>query len=249
MSNILIQYDWNNHKEMSQKKLTNMFMKLSLSDKKKVYKVLSDKRKVVLRKGYDKWKKEQDIERIESLKQLVSIPFGDLLDISDLITENEIILTLGILLFEKGTSLRFENRYTSNHKNERESFENIKEKFIKFYFIMKIRKREYDIMNNEDELMNQLLNIEYIPNTLSGHVKYRKKEWLQCYIYIGVGKERAERITRALAKRLKTIESYEGEKFVTSVRNRILWEHKISDELKEKAENYYKEITNNINIK
>ncbi len=93
MSNIERQYDWNNHKEMSQTRLTDEFVKLSLADKLTVYRTLGGRRAIILRKGYDKWKQLEEKDAFVQGKRDALYPFLKDIDISDIKSDYEFRLT------------------------------------------------------------------------------------------------------------------------------------------------------------
>lgn len=226
MSNILIQYDWNNHKEVNQKKLTDMFMELCLSDRKKVYRILSNRRKLILRKGYEKWKIEQSKAILEKNKLFSTAPLGELLDLSDIKTHNEINLTLGIILNDGG--IGYYDQKSSNYHKEFESFKKTKSKMITFYETMWLRKNS-SLVPDEHDFYVQLKKLEYIPPTTLAEIFREKKEkYIKCYIHIGVGKERAERLSAALVKRVKKINEYDGDILLATKKAYSEWRQRIN---------------------
>lgn len=207
MNNIVRQYDWNNHKEINQKKLTNLFVKLKLADKLAVYRVLSDRRRLILRKGYEKWRQVQDREDFEKDKLFLLKPFIEDIDISDIKTGEELDLTIAMLLM---TDYRAYIDYnTSNLSKEEESFERTKEKMIGWIGSIGMRNNptaryQVDLENTiEHNLMLELEKLKYVaPTTLIQYRKIETSKWKECYIHIGVGEERAKRLAMGIGKQI-----------------------------------------------
>jgi len=207
MNNILIQHDWNNHKEMSQKKLVEGFIKLSLSNKIKVYRILSDRRKLILRKGYGQWKKAQNIMNWEENKLDYLRPLKEDIEMSDIKTDIELDLTVAILLTVDQRA--YVDYDTSNLSKEEESFELAREKMIGWIGSIAMRNNptaryQSDIENTfEINLIAELEKLKYIvPTTLTKHKKAEMTKWKEWYQHIGVGKERANRLVAGLGKQI-----------------------------------------------
>jgi hypothetical protein len=222
MSDILLQYSWNNHKELPQEKFINEFLKISLIDKLKVYRVLSDRRKVLLRKGYNKWKILEDKKVFDVNRKYVLSPLASYINMEEFKTDEEILLTLGILITD-ATVGDFYDKSSPNHNIEQDSFEKLKEKMIAMYELMHLRGKGY-LPHKEDDFYVRLKEIAYIPqSTLSEMITRKKNKWLKCYLYIGIGKGRAERIVGALAKRSKILSNRSDYALLESNKKYLNW--------------------------
>ncbi len=207
MSNILIQYDWNNHKELNQQKLTEEFIKLSLSNKIKVYRILSNRRKTILRKGYDRWKKIQNEMNWEENKLDYLRLLKEDMEMSDIKTDLELDLTVAILLtLDHRAYIDYD---TSNLSKEEESFERAKEKMIGWIGSIGMRNnptaRYQDDLEDtiEHKLVLELEKLKYVaPTTLTKHKNTEMAKWKEWYQHIGVGKERANRLVAGLGKQI-----------------------------------------------
>ncbi len=211
-------FGWNNHIEVNRDKLLEEFMKLDFSDKLKVYRILKEARRKLLRKTYDKWiiQKAKDKEREEI--DFMVYPLGDYR--YNVKSRDEALLTLSILL--RTHPLTSEKLSANNDKKEG-SFNDTKRKMLEL--IADISPRYTGGFGlAPDEVYEALYNLEYIaPQSHTKRDAGFKEKWSSYYKAIGVGKDRRENIIDA-------IQTFEIPK-----KDWDKWYSKISDELEFEA--------------
>ena len=201
MNNILRQYDWNNHKALSKKELGKLFIELSLSDKIKIYKHLKPMRRQLVKK---EWEAKRIREKEIKLKELIEISseliFEDVYD-TEIKSEEEALLTIGIILFDK-EDFQVPDEPSSNYGTEEESFHKSLDKT--YALIHKMFYRKYnEIPDEKVAFMDELYNFEYVPPLTENELwENRRKKWHLLYQAIGMGVNRADIITRALKKQI-----------------------------------------------
>ncbi len=210
MFNITQKLEWNNHKDMNSLRLINEFMKLTLTDRVKVYKFLSEKRRRLLRKSYDGWKKKNDEKNLRLEIELLTKSLSDFIDINEIKTYDEALLTFAIMAYCSDITHYGYEKNPNQHK-EKDSFERSKNKMI--VWLQELDKRLDDEIEflGYDNLIIELKQVNYIePKTKNEYFKIQKELWKRLYKHINVGKERGELIVKALAKRIQYIDSLAG---------------------------------------
>ncbi len=222
MSNILFGHEWNNHKEISQTRLVELFLDLSPDRQKEVYKSLTSKRKLVLEKGYEKLRIQISKDLFERNIKHTLKPLDNFLDIKNIKTSDELLLTLGILIYDSSIN-HYQDKENSNSNIEPDSFNNTKEKMLTLIETLELRKRG-GLPAKKDTLYSMLSELEYIaPTTSKQMIARKKKEWGEYYNFIGVGEIRTNEIVNALIERVKQTENNNIEDYKMFTVKQIEW--------------------------
>ncbi len=195
MGDILRQYDWNNHKEMPQERLIDTFMKLPFVDQLRVYRTLKPRRKLLLRKAYDEFKKEKEKESIRKKISLLIEPINKYLSNDTIKTYDEALLILGILI---GNNPDLSQKLDDNNDKEEGSFNGTKKKMLELLKLLEPRYRG-GFGDSPMDVYNILDSLEYIPaySSAKQDVDFKNK-WVEYFMVLGTGEKRRAQIIKAI---------------------------------------------------
>ncbi len=203
--NITNSYKWNNTRELNNKKLLEVFTNESISNKIKIWKLLNNSRRNVLRKLWDDcvFKRNlrlflEDVCRI--LKPLEGyIQLDRDVTRSDIKNEYEfwivrgIAMDVGIIPLTEDSAIDIEN--------DMKKFNKAKQTVIDYLKEFKIREFGMFADFHDDELIKQLEDKKYKrPQTKKQWELKVRNEYLQIMSEIGIGKKRANSIINGIEK-------------------------------------------------
>ncbi len=221
----LNKFNWNNHKEVNKDKLLEEFMKLDFINRLKVYRILKEARRKLLRKTYNEWIIQKAVDKEREEIDFMVYPLGT--DIDNIGTRNEALLTLSILL---GNHPLMSEQLSANNDKKEGSFNNTKRKMLELIAeIIPRYKGGFGVA--PDEVYEALYNLEYIsPQSHNQRNVGFKEKWNSYYKAIEVSKDKRTNIIAALQQpKLSQAEWDE-------------WYSKISDELELEAFTFQEKI-------
>lgn len=253
MGDILVQYDWNNHKVMNGERLYNLFCKASLSDKAKVYRALKPKRRKLLKKVWSNQRNQREnTEKKKRFQELVSnalSPFG-YLNNEDIKNHNELLLTIGLLYESFTDTIEYEEDKHRNASKGESDFQKEKAKMIDWLDILLYREG-ISTINKYQDLCATIEGIEYVPPfTLAQQLKFYKSDYSKLYRALEVGDDRAKRIASALSDIVKSVAGATTAEIVTTKQHQSadlfnVWLDSLPDNLISEALKFMDELHTN----
>ena len=242
MGDILLQYDWNNHKGMNGERLVSEFYNLSLSDKLKVYRTLRATRKTLLHKGYKAHKKNLIAEQLENDIKLTLEPIKELLCESDIKTRDEMLLTLGLILEHCTTRIYYESeddgKNQASIKRDEESFESTQTKMLDW--IDKLSFRATGLTSNHNQGLHEAIKelVYHKPHPIEATLSIYQIDFEAYYLFLGVGKTRVKTISKALVNMIKSYNELSRRKPLVCIRALHIWAVKIPNYLIDDAQDF-----------
>jgi len=252
MANFKNKYDWNNPKEINNNELFNEFIKCSIQNKIIVYRLLITSRRKMLRIEWNKIKEAKKTQMFLGDAKYIMKPLLEWLSIGSTIKDSDIKDDYELLLvYQMIHDIKFEPTKTIDAidvKAEESSFEKARKKMIDFINIFNERRLGYESVVFEDSLKIQLETLKYEPPNTKQNMRLTKRDIYLTMMYtIGMGKERALIIIKALEKFKIHRDSLTNECKNQFDKKLLEWDNLIDFDFKTKAQRYFYNVFNNIN--